>query len=301
MTIDDLSLALTPPPADSTMTGVDLGFFYSAAFLVNTINHVLEIPLLVDKDSTDLVRPLIESDSTLQDVPVISELVLDLIYYLNIGDHRHAISSFIRLFVLVENFEGEQSIHDFLEEYGFFIADLVDADTPDEIESLLNGVADPPGSSRLKRNKNLTVGLNAYLGATYGREYWTSKSPSFTDQFFSPAPTMPIGVALSGLLGRSSAHPQSFSVFLSFLDLGSILSYRGDPAAFGDNKITFKNMFKPGVQMHWNLQDTPFYLGLGAQTGPVYREINGDEFSLRSTRVFLSFGVDVPIKTFYVK
>jgi hypothetical protein len=297
-TVSDLPLVFIPSEPDSLLN-VDLDFFFKASFLVGTINRILEIPLVVDPANPDEILPLCERNAFLKGVPDLSTQILDLIYYLNVGDHRHAMSSAIRLFIVMKQFEEGEPTYVFLEEYGFFIADLVDAESPQEIESLLNGIADPPGSSRLKRNKALTVGLNAYLGATFGKETWHFNN--LNESFFSPAATMPIGITMSGLLGKNHEKPQSFSIFLSFLDLGSILSYRGDPNAFGADKITFKNMFKPGVQLHWNIRNTPFYLGAGVQTGPVYRELGSDEISLRSTRMFLSFGVDVPLKTFYVK
>ncbi|MBK8491350.1 MAG: hypothetical protein IPL49_10795 [Saprospirales bacterium] len=79
-------------------------------------------------------------------------------------------------------------MHEFLKKYGFFIADLVDAETGDEVQSLLNGIADPPGSSRLKRQKSLPVGLNAYLGGSVGSETWEQSSSTVSDQFISIAP-----------------------------------------------------------------------------------------------------------------
>jgi len=302
-TVGDLPLVLLPPPPDLAPKGADMRFFNSASFLVNTLNRLLEIPLLTDPANPRLVRPLREINPNLQNVGEISKMVLDLTYYLNVADHRHAMSSFLRLFLRVENFEKEsKSVHNFLQEYGFFIADMVDAQNSMEIESLLNGISASPGSSRLKRNEDLTVGLNAYLGVNYGMEHWSSTNPDVDEKFSNLAPTMPLGVALSWRIGKASKHPQSFSAFLSFIDLGSILTYRAGGLDIGRDKITFKNMLKPGIQLHWNLNKTPFYVGAGAQTGPVYRESNGgDEISLRSTRLFLSFGVDVPIKTFFVK
>ena len=69
----------------------------------------------------------------------------------------------------------------------------------------------------------------------------------------------------------------------------------------GDSKISFKNVFKPGLQFHWNIPKSPFYLGVGAHYGPQFLDTAaGDEMSVRSFRFsFLNFGLDIPIKTFY--
>lgn len=300
LTVADLPWVLYPEKADTSK--LDLSFYYPAAFLVNTLQRVLQIPLIVDPGSPGEVLPLAKTHPSLNNVPDISGKVLDLIYYLNARDHRHAVSSAIRLFLLLENLPVDTTIRHFLQQYGYFIADLVDADTSYEVESLLNGIADPPGSSRLKRSKGLTVGLNAYLGGSVGRETWRTGAAATgpREDFNSIAPTMPIGITFSGLIGNTG-NPPSFSIFLSFLDLGSMLSFRGDNSAFGENKITFKNMFKPSLQVHYNIRKTPFYVGLGGQLGPHFTELNGNEMSVRTTRFFLNFGVDVPVKTFYVR
>ncbi len=83
-------------------------------------------------------------------------------------------------------------------------------------------------------------------------------------------------------------------------DLGSMLSYRlAQENQFGSYKLTFKNVLKPGIQLQWNIQNSPFYLGAGWQTGPEFREVDGTEIALRASRLFLSFGIDVPIRTLY--
>lgn len=300
LTVADLPNLFYPTLPDSLKWEEGMNFYYPASFFVNTLNRVLEIPLIVDPTAPDLVKPLAETHPSLATVPGISELVLDLIYYLNARDHRHAISTAIRLFLLVENLDVKDSVHEFLQEYGFFIADLIDAETGDEVQSLLNGIADPPGSSRLKRTERLTVGLNAYLGGSVGQESWQTSQNTQTEQFVSIAPTMPIGITFSGLIGNGP-RPPSFSLFLSFLDLGSMLSFRGDESAFGENKITYKNMFKPSLQIHYNIPKSPFYIGLGGQIGPHYRDLNGEELSVRTNRLFFNFGVDVPVKTLFVR
>lgn len=301
LTVGDLPYLLNPTVVDTLNENGQLNFYYTSAFIVNTLNRVLDIPLIVDPATPDQVYPLSETDPTLDSLAELSNMVLDLIYYLNIGDHRHAMTAAIRLFILMEGLNPDGSIHEFLSKYGYFIADLVDAETGDEVQSLLEGIADPPGSSRLKRQKKLTVGLNAYLGGSVGRETWDGSTLSATDQFISIAPTMPIGITMSGRIGNG-LKPPSFSLFLSLLDLGSILSYRSDDSPFGDYKFTYKNMFKPSLQIHWNIPDSPFYIGVGGQIGRQYIENPlGDEINLRSTRFFFNFGVDVPIKTLFTK
>jgi hypothetical protein len=262
---------------------------------------VLEIPLVVSTQQPDLVQPLTQVYPQLAQVPEVSSLLLNLLYNLNIEDHRRAMSSAIRLFIKLDSFNVEKPVGDFLEQYGYFMADLIDAETTQEVESLLYGIADPPGSSRLKRSKRLTVGLNAYLGASGGLEGWSQASSSLQEDFLFMAPTIPIGITMSRLFGDPTNKPVSLSLFIGFLDLGSMLTLQGGSEAFGESVLTFRNMFKPSAQLHWNLPKSPFYLGTGVQVGPHVQEIGGVQQSIQSTRFFLSFGVDVPVKTFFVR
>jgi hypothetical protein len=321
LTVNDLPMLLPPP--DSVQVEPDsLAFYHKSAFLVNTFNRILELPLFVDQEDSEVLLSLSEQEPKLAPVPEISQQVLDLIYFLNIKDHRHAISTTLKLFLEVEPLvkgdkTGSKELEDiltFLNEYGYFVAGLIDAETAEEIESLLNGIADPPGSSRLKRKKKTTVALNSYLGVSYGQETWNQASTQTEETFGSLAPTLPLGVSISRLLGRERIkvfddperppevrHGSSVTLFVSLIDLGSMFTYRFDDTNLGDPELTLKNVFKPGVQLHYNLPKSPFYFGVGAQYGPHFRDDNGNQITVQSTRFFFNFGVDVPVKTFFVK
>jgi hypothetical protein len=110
---------------------------------------------------------------------------------------------------------------------------------------------------------------------------------------------MPFGFAVSGLIGKKK--PQSFSLFLSLVDLGGLFSYRANPDAIGEDGINFKNVFKPGFQVQWNLKNSPFYLGAGANFGPQFRTLDDKTISLNSKRFFIGFGVDVPVFTLFAR
>jgi hypothetical protein len=93
---------------------------------------------------------------------------------------------------------------------------------------------------------------------------------------------------------------QSFSLFVSFLDLGSLLSYRSDADDFGEPVFAFRNVFKPGLQLHYNIPKSPFYLAVGGQYGPqVLEDALDNNFTVNATRYFLGFGVDVPVRTLF--
>ena len=299
-----------PETADS------LAFYKKLSFGVSLFNRVHEWPLTVDPDerpdAQDYFKPIVQQrrgkEMGLDKLPEITNQVTDFIYFLNVKDHRHAVSSGIRLFNKLSDVAGKQKgpncdpAINFLKEYGGFIADLIDADSSSQVEDLLNSIADPPGSSRIKRRQQMTVGLNAYVGASLGVESWNGVE-RVDGNFFDVSPTIPIGITISWLGKKKYANkrPGSHSLFLSLLDLGEMLTLRDVNVEDYENVFAFKNVFKPSFQYHWNLQKSPFYLGLGAQLGTQYFNINGLEQNVNSNKVFVSFGIDVPLKTFYQK
>lgn len=328
--------------ADSLDLKDSLAFYRKAAFTVNTLNRILEMPLIAKDKETGEIRPLKEYYPAMQNIPEVSEQALDVVYYLNVKNHGKAISSLIRLFSQLDTLEQnivsvrqrdvntvsdltqvgnnatktvkkankkrkkeDKNITRYLRKYGDFIAGIIDARTTGEVEYLLETIADPPGSSRLKRTKSFTVGVNAYVAASVGQEFLTDKNSGVENDQFNFAPQMPIGISISGLLGRPLGFDgiprrrASLSAFISFLDLGSLFTYSAPINGLGESDFTFKNIFKLGAQLHWNINRSPFFLGAGAQYGPQFREINTKSQAVESVRYFINFGVDVPIKTLY--
>lgn len=345
LTIKDLKLL----QADTSVAEDSLAFYRKASFAVNTLNRLLELPLLVNPANPLEYQPLIDRSEKLKSIPQISDQALDFIYYLNIKDHSKALSSLIRLFTSLDaGVEGNYSTEDlrkklrsrnkkkkslkkeivkmegknkmgtpeyqslttqldslenedagreyailYLQKYGDFIAGLIDARSTNEVEEILRHASDPPGSSRIKRSSPFTVGINSFLGGTVGTETW--ERDTMSSDFVSLAPTMPVGIAMSWLTKKN----QSWSIYVSLLDVGSLLTYRPNENNFGDTDFTFKNVFKPGAQLQYNIKNSPFYLGAGWQRGPQFQNINGEQTSFTSNRYFFGFGVDVPIKTLY--
>ncbi|MCB0586598.1 MAG: hypothetical protein KDD06_14905 [Phaeodactylibacter sp.] len=312
LTIRDLPLLI-----DSTGLELkdSLSFYRKATFVVNTFNRILELPLLQKPGGLPgEFSSLVEQNAKLAGLPELSGQALDLIFYLSNRDHRHAVSSSIRLFSALDGAIGDSkekkkgkqgAIIHFFRDYGDFVADLVDAESGTEVEGLMKSIADPPGSARAKRRQDFTVALNAYLGANFGYESWRDEANKITENFWAPAPTMPVGISISRLFGKKEEngpeHRLSLSAFLSFLDLGGLLTYRSGDSIDAESAFSFKNVFKPGLQIHINPRNTPFYIGIGGQVGSQYLQSGGDEVSVKSTRGFVAFGIDVPIKMLYQK
>ncbi len=288
-----------------------LKFYRKASFAVNTLNRIMELPMMADKNNFAKFVPLKDQYESLSDVPELSRKTLDFIYFLNIQDHSRAVSSLLRIFSSLnlksnqitgetdKKIEKRTDAITFLNRHGNFIANLIDARNSAQIEDALNGINGGVASPRIKRKRPLAVSINAYVGVTAGWESWSGDQLQEADEFFNFAPTMPIGLSIGGKVSKDKN--RSLSAFISFIDLGSLFAYRADANAVGESEFNFKNMIKPGVQLHYNFPNSPFYFGGGLQYGPQQRRVANQGVTLNSIRYFLGFGVDVPLIGLYQK
>lgn len=192
--------------------------------------------------------------------------------------------------------------------YGTFMADVAAADSPDAFAAALNNVALPPGSSQLKRNRNFSLEMNAYFGASYGREvlnYPTDITvPGGLPEAESGVAALWVPVGLSMSWKTSFEQRSSYTLFFPLIDLGAVSAYRFETADSQIERLprfTAQNVFSPGAHFLYNFADTPFSLGIGAQYGPTTRRIdplNGPVFNAAGVRYMLTFSVDVPIFSF---
>ncbi|MBX2872357.1 MAG: hypothetical protein KTR30_09665, partial [Saprospiraceae bacterium] len=404
LTVQDLHFITAK---EMTVDSIKLGFFKTAMFLNLTLNRLLELPLFIDQKRPDRTFSLIDKYPDLAPIPDLSDQALDFIYYANVKDHRHAMSSVIRLFTQISevvqerrtretiklNEEIKQLMADkvmaeagvkriteelveeggenqdigkqeappisdeprdrdtsainrltamkklteaevkrtatllaekeaervrkmkkkekrmakrskspdvlaFLRDYGDFMADLIDADTSTDVNALLKAFADPPGSSQEKRRNYITANLNGYVGVLAGYERLSGGLLRENQEYATFAPTIPVGISFSKMSGKGKK-AQSYSLFLSILDLGSLTTYSLDGNVAGESQISFKNVLKPGLQFHWNIKNSPFFLGAGGQLGPQFREFDGKQSQLNSAHFFINFGVDVVIKRLF--
>jgi hypothetical protein len=303
LTLRDLRLLSDTLQPDSLRATGNAAFFGKVFFAVYTLNRLLEIPLVPNKTGVEYI-PLGERLGKAAQIPDISEELLRFLYFINIKSHGKAISSLIRSFSMLGDLDpnadkATEAFLRYLQQYGDFIGGLVDATDKEEVKELLDQIADPPGSSRIKRKSPLSVSLNAYLGGNFGQERWMGSQRVEKSEFGNMALSMPVGVALSWQLFRNSKRPQSFSAFVSILDVAAAIPAT-DPEQDGvEIDLTFKNVLKPGIQLHWNIQKSPFYLGIGYQRGPVFLEVDGRQDRVQAGRLFLGAGVDVPIMTLF--
>jgi hypothetical protein len=302
-TVQDLPLLSGGLLPDSIRSSAYAATFGKVFFTFNVLQRILETPLLPTAFPEEYQSVLEAYPGPMDRFPALSRHLTHFVYYCHIRDHGRAITSLGSLVRLLEETKqdagsppGPAAV--FLERYGPFVGGLLEATETAQVEALLDEVADPPGSSRIKRTARLSAGINAYLGANAVYETWSGSILGQKETITRLVPTIPVGVNFSLRVGTVEK-PHSFSAYLSMLDLGAALDFSHQEGGEAETSLTVKNVFKPSFQLHYNIRRTPFYLGAGWQGGPQFVDIAGRQASVRTSRYFFGLGVDVPLFTLY--
>lgn len=219
-----------------------------------------------------------------------------------------------------------------------FIADLASAKDAETMQGVLESIAAPIGSYKVKRGsifvgldelpsasgtdrkakkkvkkgikdaggRNVHVMLNAYVGVQGGVELLLGDGGVAGHL----GPTVSIGPELSWGIGPSS----SFSFYVPLLDVGMLGDFRlggkgngSGLAATEDVEATpnigFAQVFAPGLYMMFGLGKSPFALGLGAQIAPALRATTSTDTAIPSQdfstlRVGGFLAIDIPVFIF---
>lgn len=290
--------------------------------IVDMLNVVLETPLESDN------KPLKEHLSQLRDVPDISNESLSLFENIFAENYGSAIRNVVQLLSITWGLrEKDKAIRDTVVQtisltksdrrrnekvkaavltYGSFMATMVEAETPDQVKAAISAVAVPPGSSSLKRNARLNVGVNGYFGLGFHRETLLSDSlASNLRRSGTLGLSVPVGISFSMGQFQIGKRAQSFSLFIPVLDLGAVTSYRLNQKDVSSElpKLSFGNLVSPGAYLLWNIPKSPFTIGGGAQFGPQLRQItvDGKKTSSSAWRFGLTCTIDVPIFNLYTQ
>jgi len=140
-------------------------------------------------------------------------------------------------------------------EYTQLFAALSQVDNSSDVESLLETYALPAGSSRVKKETDFNIALNAYVGGFFGRS--GSSGTGFTNTY---GLTAPIGFTVSHGFNECG----SVSVFAGLLDVGSIIRYKLDNNGAYEQNINFAGLVSPSVQLIYGL---PWYIPLSIGAG----------------------------------
>lgn len=202
---------------------------------------------------------------------------------------------------------GRFSYNESFVKYSTFMANVVQAQNSDEVKAAIEATVLPVGSSSIKRETDVNIALNAYIGPSLGWEY-IPKSQKSTAGVVGI--TAPVGVAFSwGNLLKSNTNKsgggKSSTLFVSLIDIGALASYRiKDNTTDVSADIQIKNVVSPGLFYYFGFGKCPVSLGVGAQLGPQLRSVTNKAVTIDNNYYFkygVSLVVDIPLLNLYTK
>lgn len=238
-------------------------------------------------------------DNITQNVTTISRLIYEKSYGL-------AISQVVTTLVEQNVIKTESiQLQSKIVEYGLFINNVLNAKDSEALVKVLEDVALPVGSFRIKRVSPFSVSLNSFGGGIVNYNNITlAKNES--NKVWSISPNAPVGIALNwggkGKFKNNSA--TSLSLFLPLIDVGAVFAMRlGETDSIASlPKLAWKNFFAPGAYFSWGIRNSPVSLSLGFQNGPSILEFKKDNQNtlqsveaLRAIRWGASVSVDIPL------
>jgi hypothetical protein len=190
--------------------------------------------------------------------------------------------------------------------YGNFMTDVLMANNSEEVANILDRYAAPVGSYSVKRRSKFSLSLNAFPGLFMGWE--TALNPSLlrggAATSFVSGVTAPIGLSFN-FGGLAHERNQSFSAFVSVIDIGAVLCYRwADDEAQGlPQSVEWAQVIAPGLHFVYGLPNLPLALNAGFQIAPKLRKVTLDNGSTLKNSDFWRFSVglstDITIFNFY--
>jgi hypothetical protein len=182
--------------------------------------------------------------------------------------------------------------------YALFIANMIEADTEEEIRNAIENAILPVGSSGIKKHSVFNVSIQSYLGARVNMFKPAGAQNSWNESWGVIAP---VGIGFSW--GGRAKQPASYSLFVSVFDIGAIVDYKltTDPGATRDYEIKLGQIFSPGGYFVWGLPwELPISLGIGTQYGPgIYKTGNGIEDADPEWKLNAFLAVDIPFFNLY--
>jgi hypothetical protein len=197
--------------------------------------------------------------------------------------------------------------------YGNFMASVIKADSPEDVQNAIEAAALPAGSSSIKKNSAFNVSLNAYIGGYFGRSVNTTDEIDGNNS--KVGVTAPIGIAVSLGLGHYKKNGPpigALSLFASIIDVGAIAGYRlNDDSTALDQKVTLNDIFTPGGYLVYGiglpfkgLSYVPLSIGYGWQYGSKLYHKKDGKLSISDKSRWRSnwfVTVDIPLANFWTK
>lgn len=174
--------------------------------------------------------------------------------------------------------------------YGNFIASIVKAQTPEEVENVIEAAALPTGSYSIKQRSSFNFGLNGYIGYTW----------DFNGGLYASGVYAPVGLAVS--TGLCKGKGGALSLFAGLIDVGGIATYRLKDGNTDNLKqeVRLESIFSPSAQLTYTIPKWPLAVCLGYRRTPKLFYSSQTDFMVKDAKnVFnLAVLIDIPIFNF---
>lgn len=206
---------------------------------------------------------------------------------------------------------------EFMNKYGQFMASVVNAKDAKEVSDIIENTVLPPGSSRIKKETDFSISLNAYCGFEGGGErYLISKDKYIGTQKINHGYfglSAPIGFAFNWGHRRNqfnklaekqkSSSSMSHSLFVQLFDIGAIVAFRfADDSSAISAKIELNKIFSPGLSYVYGIPKVPLALKAGVQISPAITKVNSKDITYQPYTTFrytISLLLDIPMFNLY--
>lgn len=289
--------------------------------ITSDLQSVSAISEIKNYDSKDFANKINKSDFNWNDKSRLInkeiEKLKELKNQINIKeDDKILIENAIKRTSLVLKTTALQNTVSNIRKYGLFMANIVEAETPEAVQSAIESAVLPVGSSSLKKHSAFNVSVQSYLGASFNTNASDNYINAWNGKF---GITAPIGISFSnGWNNRGS-----LGLFISLIDLGAIVDYEyNTDTSFStsvssssldtttvatvnsknDYKVELGQIFSPGFYITYGFPiDIPIALSFGAQYGPGLIKINSNDTKLTDPdwKFVLTLTVDIPWFTIY--
>lgn len=204
--------------------------------------------------------------------------------------------------------EEHESFNTFLSKfntYGTLIANVAVAQNSDEVKDAISASVLPVGSSRVKRNSNWSVTMNAFVGGFAGKAYYKEfvDDVAIKKSITSFGIIAPIGISINkGNLKMFNSNT-ALGLTLQVIDLGSLVNFyvqKGDGAELPNNsKIELGDIIAPGAMLTYSLGDSPFTILGGVQYVPNLSRMESiptnNDFKPLTWRMHFGIAIDIPL------
>jgi len=309
----NISIAIEKITEDRLQGKPDLGTDYAILFETSQ-------KLIKSIASVQVINIQLQLSTTINEVFTYASNGLQIAHDIAVRNYNAAVVGLLKMLSDVSKIPAVEKDYPNLKvfnaallKYGSFASNVCLSKDPQEVKDAIKSFALPAGSSSIKKHTSFNISLNSYVGFAYGnnkpsQSNYTTKGVSGNDSVVylnehnSLSVYAPVGVAFNWGICWRQKDPGSVSIYLTLLDIGSIVSYRfiEDTGNISNKfKVSLSNIFAPGANLAIGIPNVPISIGGGFQWVPtLQRDPKSNEFynlDHSAVRFQVFAAVDLPL------